>query len=156
MGHSLMARPGPPPKPRELKLVQGTLRKDRDTPDRPEPDVQVPSCPAWLGREAKREWKRIAPELERLGLIALVDRAALAGYCQAYQRWYDAEKILADEGLTFVTEKGYVGQRPEVAIANTAMKEMRAFLQEFGMTPAARTRVRSAKGARKKNPFETL
>jgi len=74
-------------------------------------------------------------------LLTCVDRLALAGYCMAYARWRQANDVLTDEGLTFVTPSGYVQQRPEVAIANKSLAEMKAFAQEFGMTPASRTRI---------------
>lgn len=139
-----MGRRGPPPKPAELKVIEGTFRPDRVAPYRPRPKVEIPSCPSWLGREAKREWRRITPHLEKLGLITQVDRSALAAYCQAYHRWWEAEKLIAEHGLTFTTPKGYVQQRPEVGIANTALKQMRMFLTEFGLTPASRTKVSAA------------
>jgi phage terminase small subunit len=44
--------------------------------------------------EAKKEWRRITPELQSLGLIARIDRAALALYCQAYARWVWCEERL--------------------------------------------------------------
>lgn len=142
-----MARTGRPPKPTELKIIQGTFRKDRATPGRPMPEVEIPSCPAWLGRQAKMEWKRITPHLKKLGLISQIDRSALAAYCQAYHRWWEAETLIKEHGLTFTTDKGYVQQRPEVGIASSAMKQMRMFLTEFGLTPSSRTRITAAPAA---------
>jgi P27 family predicted phage terminase small subunit len=98
-------------------------------------------CPRWLLPEAKREWRRVAPELKRMGLATVVDRTALAAYCQAYARWRQAEDVLTREGLTFATGSGYLQQRPEVAIAQKSMQIMKAFLTEFGFTPASRTRI---------------
>jgi P27 family predicted phage terminase small subunit len=95
----------------------------------------------WLDREAKREWRRVAPELERLGMLTRVDMAALAGYCQSYARWKQAEKVLSELGTTFVTEKGYLMPRPEVAVARTSLQMVRAFCAEFGLTPSARGRM---------------
>lgn len=120
------------------------------------PDVEIPSCPAWLGREAKREWKRITPHLKKLGLISQIDRSALAAYCQAYHRWWEAEALIKEHGLTFTTDKGYVQQRPEVGIASSAMKQMRMFLTEFGLTPSSRTRITAAPsdGSEKDDPAE--
>jgi P27 family predicted phage terminase small subunit len=91
--------------------------------------------------EAKREWSRIVPELERLGLLTLVDRGALAAYCQAYGRAVQAEKTLLKEGLNFTTPNGYIQQRPEVAIAQKSWQAVRAFAAEFGLTPSARSRL---------------
>jgi phage terminase small subunit len=52
-----------------------------------DPAVEIPSCPQHLLPAARKEWKRIAPELEKLGLISKIDRAALALYCQEYAWW---------------------------------------------------------------------
>jgi len=127
-------------------------------PDEPKPEVIRPSCPAWLAKEGKREWRRISKELEALGLLTRVDRAALAAYCQCYARWVEAEAALVKQGggmtLTCTTDKGNLIQHPAVGIANKAMAEMRSFLTEFGMTPAARTRINAKpledKGAKTK------
>jgi P27 family predicted phage terminase small subunit len=105
---------------------------------------------------AKKEWKRVAPELEKLGLLTRVDMAALAGYCQGYARWVQAEKALADYGLTFVTDTGYITQRPEVAIGNKALDQVRAFCVQFGLTPSSRARMTlpEVDDAEEDNPFD--
>jgi len=43
------------------------------------------------------------------------------------------------EGRTVPGSIKYLQQVPQVAIASKALAHMRAFLQEFGMTPSART-----------------
>lgn len=135
-----MGKRGPAPTPTNLVLLRGNPGKravNRNEPD-PRPGA---TCPTWLDREAKREWRRIAPELERLELLTVIDRAALAAYCQSYSRWYEAERIVKREGLTIETDKGNVIQHPAVGIANQAMKQMHNFLSDFGMSPAARARL---------------
>lgn len=137
-----MGRRGPAPKPTHLKIIEGTFRKDRAPANEPKPKPYVPTCPRWLGHEAKAEWRRIVPELMQLGLLTKIDRSALAAYCGAYEMWYEAKKSLDEAGtLVQVTESGYVAPRPEVGIINSALKTMKAFLAEFGMSPASRTRV---------------
>ena len=42
------------------------------------------TCPKQLDTEARREWRRVAPELERMGLSTTLDRAALAAYCACW------------------------------------------------------------------------
>ena len=76
-----------------------------------------------------------------LGLLTDVDRAALAAYCQAWARWIEAEEAIREHGMVVETDKGNLIQSPYVGIANQAMKQMRAFLVEFGMTPSSRSRV---------------
>lgn len=140
-----MGKRGPAPLPTNVKLLRGTFRFDRGPQNEPRPEPVVPTCPTWLDREAKREWRRIVGELEAIGLITKIDRAALAAYCQAYAEWWEMEREIKLHGRTQVTENGYVAQRPEVGIRNKALERMRQFLREFGMTPSSRTRIEAPK-----------
>lgn len=99
--------------------------------------------PAWLQPDGKREWKRVVPELERLGLLTRVDDAALEGYCAAYARAMEAERHVKKTGLTVMTYKGFVLANPAVSIARTSWAQVRQFANEFGLTPSARTRIRT-------------
>lgn len=135
MGHR-----GPAPTPTNIINLRGNPGKRATNKNEPKPKPGA-SCPAWLDEVARKEWRRIAPELKRLKLLTLVDRTALAAYCQSYSRWYEAEQVVLDEGMTIKTKLGNVIQHPAVGIANQAMKQMYKFMAEFGMTPAARTRI---------------
>lgn len=136
-----MGARGPAPKPTQLKILAGNPGHQKLNTNEPKPRPIAPKCPSWLDREAKREWRRVAPELEALGLLTLVDMAALAGYCASYALWKKCAEAIAAEGLTFETDRGYVMQRPEVAIGNKALAEVRAWCAQFGLTPSARARM---------------
>ena len=97
--------------------------------------------PAHLDPIAQAEWNRVTPQLLSLGLISEVDRGPIAAYCQAWSRWVDAEKNVQRFGSVIKTPKGYPVQSPYLGIANHAMDQVRKFAIEFGMTPAARSRV---------------
>jgi P27 family predicted phage terminase small subunit len=133
-----------PPKPNYLKALAGNPGGRPLSGTTPTPQQGIPKCPSHLDKVARTEWRRISRELQQLGLLTLVDRAALAGYCQSWSRWVKAEKTIAAEGMTFVTSTGYIAQHPAVGISNTALKMMQSFLQEFGMTPASRARATSS------------
>ena len=136
---------GRKPKPTAMKELEGNPGKRKLNAQEPKPDATPPKCPAWLSVEAKREWKRICPFLEKAGLLTQVDRAALAGYCQSYANWQNAEKHIAEEGSTFETPNGYQQQTPWVSIAQTNLKNMLKFCTEFGLTPSSRSRIAAAK-----------
>ena len=133
-----MGRRGPKPEPSAIKEIKGTGGFGITEP---KPKPIVPKCPAYLSKIAKREWKRIVPELDRLGLLTCVDGAALESYCNAYANMVEAQKIIDKYGMTFVTENGYIAQRPEVAIASKSMTIIRSFCAEFGLTPSSRSRM---------------
>lgn len=134
---------GRKPVPTELKILHGNPGHRPLNEFEPKPDVEIPECPEHLDAEAKAEWGRIAPELAALGILTRIDRAALAGYCQAWSRWVYAEQQLAKFGV-IVKSGGALAQSPYLPISNKALENMRKFLAEFGMTPSSRSRVKTA------------
>ena len=151
-----MAKPGVKPTPTALKLVKGEKKKSRLNPDEPQPELGIPSCPTELSDTVKVEWGRISKELNKLGLITEIDRAALTGYCDAYGRWADASEVLKKTGLIIKSPvQGVPMQNPVLPIINKALAEMKGFLTEFGMTPSSRTRV-SVPKQKPKNPYDDI
>jgi P27 family predicted phage terminase small subunit len=162
-----MGKRGPAPEPTKLKVLHGNRGKRPLNDREPEPAPGA-SMPAWLSQSAKSEWKRITPELSRLGLVTTVDRAALAAYCQAYAELLEATKTLDAEGRivpvyathagdTVLDPKGkpvVAGRRlhPAVKLQRDAFARVKSFLAEFGLTPSSRTRL-SAAPAAADNPF---
>jgi P27 family predicted phage terminase small subunit len=139
-----------------LKQLRGTYRKDRDNPDAPEPERGRLSPPAWLNRSAKLEWRRKVKELDELNLASDFDRPLLAAFCQAYSRLQELERIVEEKGFTFVTERGYVCQRPEISLAQKQAQLVRSLGAEFGMGPSARTRIRVPPKTAKNTAFNSL
>jgi P27 family predicted phage terminase small subunit len=144
---------GRPPKPTALRKLQGNPGHRPLPTGEPQPELGVPSRPEWLLPEAKREWNRIVPELERLGLLAKVDRALIAAYCQCWARYVAAEKDIRANGESYVTDKGYEGPRPSVAIARAMIEKLTALSAKFGFTPSDRARIRVPE-PEQKDPFE--
>jgi P27 family predicted phage terminase small subunit len=144
-----MNKRGPNPKPTKLKELEGNPGKRPLNMKEPQPAMLIPSCPAFLKGAARREWKRITPELYTIGLLTSIDRAALAGYCQAYGRWEEAERQLNELGkiskgtmkYLYKTTNGNLIISPLLSVSNKAMEQMHKFLTEFGMTPASRSRI---------------
>lgn len=137
-----MATRGRKPKPTALKVLEGNPGKRPLNKNEPQPEKKAPRCPSWLEPEAKKEWRRMAKTLETIGVLTQVDKAAFAGYCQAYARWREAEEFLSKHGTIFKTPSGYIQQVPQVAIARSYLQTMKDFCSEFGMTPASRTRIK--------------
>ena len=100
-GRCNMGRRGPAPKPRVFRPMNGDrdLRGHRQLePEGDQPERGAPGMPEWLSAEAKREWRRIVPDLDAVGALCRVDRAALAAYCQAFGELADAIRIVEREG----------------------------------------------------------
>ena len=143
-----MGRRGPAAKPTALKVLEGTFRPDRNRGE-PHPDPGICTCPSWLSKEAKAEWRYIVPRLTKLGLLTYIDKAALVSYCTAYADIQQTERIIAKGGFTIECVKElkngelsiYLQQRPEVAIRSAARATVKQFLAEFGLSPASRAKL---------------
>ena len=79
--------------------------------------------------------------MEQIGILTEVDMAAFAGYCQAYARWKEAEEFITQHGSIVKTPSGYWQQVPQVSIAQTYLKIMNRFAEQFGLTPSSRSRI---------------
>lgn len=144
-----MTTRGRKPTPTHLKLVNGNPGKRAIKRREAKPPPSEPTPPAHLSDDAKVEWGRVMSHLMRCGLMSEIDRAALAGYCQAYSRWVQAERALQRMGekdqltgaLMIKTTNGNAVQNPLVGTANKALELMLRAAAEFGMTPSARSRI---------------
>lgn len=160
-----MGARGPKSLPANVHLLRGNPSKKPlgDLLDSLQPEVEIPGCPSHLLPEARKEWRRITPELQRYGLISKLDRASLALYCQAYARWVWAELQLqraqalaatkaaeaeakgeiyaGGDGYTVPTPGGHMTYSPHWVISNKAAEQVNRFLAEFGLSPASRGRV---------------
>ncbi len=154
---------GPATIPTPLKILKGTAKKKdiERAKKEPKPQAIAPVCPDWLYPEAKAEWSRLVPELERIGLLTMVDGMSLACLCQAWAEFCLATKILASEGHVMIVggeavdivrdEDGtiksqrWVGGQPQphpmVSQQRTAWKAVKDFCAVFGLNPSSRTRI---------------
>lgn len=146
----------------QMHVVSGTYRPDRHTgPPAPDPTIGRPRAPKTLRGDAKREWRRMIHRLEHTRVLALVDDAVLYQYCRLFEeteglceRQSDIntsirlieERLDKLEGDTLVAALGEINKLRQLqASFDTKIRQGRAlqrvFLVEFGLTPAARTRV---------------
>ena len=74
-----MAMAGRKPKPTALKILEGKPGKRPLNKNEPNPPKGNIKCPTWLLPEAKKEWKRLAPSLEAMGVLTMADLTAFEG-----------------------------------------------------------------------------
>ena len=132
---------GRKPKPSHLKLLEGNPGRRPINPNEPRPAREIPTCPAHLCPSAKAEWKRLAQQLYVLGILSTLDRAVLAGYCQSYGRWVEAERKLKETPAILKMPSGYIQQNPWLTISNKQLELMHKYMSELGLSPVSRTRV---------------
>jgi P27 family predicted phage terminase small subunit len=123
-----------------LKLAEGNPGH-RPINKGPQFQAGTPSPPKWLQGEGRKLWKKLVPELEEQGLLVRVYGPVFEALCFSYGRAIEAEKVLLEKGTTFETEKGYICQRPEVAIAQRAWHSVSRFSAEFGLSPLTAQRI---------------
>ena len=126
-------------KPRGLKLLQGTDRKDRDLP---EPNLPVPDKierPDWLvDPEAVAEWDRMVDILHPARVLTVGDLAPLGHMCNMHaavvKRWRHGPPPLSAD-----------------------LAQLRYMYQEFGLTPASRSKANMVPDDGESiNPFHSL
>lgn len=141
--------------PTAIKKATGNRGKRPLNGNEPEPQPMINECPpSHLNEMAASEWERMFPELSKLGLITTIDVAAFEGYCVAYSIWREALDRLKLGGLIVTGENGIPYQSPYLKIQNNQLKIVQSFLNEFGMTPASRSRVVVDKNDSKKSKFD--
>ena len=140
-----MARRGRPPDPTPLKVLKGR-GNGKDQAGRPIPKVPsfdrgAPDVPELLDDEARAEWERVAPSLDRLDLLKPEDRAALATYCNTWSVYVASVRTYQRDGMTKTSPQGNITLHPAMRVMNASSATLLRFMQEFGLTPAAEIRL---------------
>ena len=132
---------GRKPKPTHLKVLEGNPGRRPLNEGEPHPERKIPTCPSHICPTGKAEWKRLTQQLFTLGVVTVLDRAVMAGYCQAYGRWVEAERKLKETPAILKMPSGYLQQNPWLTIANKQLELMQRYMSELGLSPVARSRV---------------
>lgn len=137
---------GPPRKPSAIRKLEGRESKPSEVRNEPRPTAGAPAPPGDLTPEARAEWARMVPELERMGLVARIDRAALVVYCEAWSAFDDARQSLAEHGPLIEGQKGNLVRNPAAQLMRDAADLMLKYGSRFGFTPSDRTRLEAPTG----------
>jgi len=135
-----MGEHGPAAKPQAVRKLEGAQKQNKREPNFKK---RQPSPPNWLGTYAKEEWNRVVPEAFRVGLLTIVDETAMVAYCIAYQNFRDAQDIIAESGMSYESKDGLMKKRPECNMVNESLGIMKRYMDAFGFTPAARSKLRT-------------
>ena len=137
-----MGQRGPSRTPTNLLKMRGSRRaKARQGEPAPSPDR--PRCPAWLSKEAKREWRGVTRRLDAIGLLSDTDRAVLTRYADLLAEWRRCREWLAVHGDTYpVKDKAgaviAIKVFPQVRRTQRLAEHLLRIEREFGLTPSRR------------------
>ncbi|HCT91088.1 MAG TPA: phage terminase small subunit P27 family [Lachnospiraceae bacterium] len=110
---------------------------------------QIQKPPTWLiDSVAKKEWKRVVKELDKISLVGNLDKNNLAGYCNAFANYLKVTKLLKGQDYCIERETRtgtIIVKNPLVDIQKSYAEEMRRFASLCGMTIDARLKAAAAK-----------
>ena len=90
---------------------------------------QLKTPPEWLfNRTAKAEWRRITKELQKIEVVGNLDKANLAGYCNAYAAYRDVTEKLKGEDYCIERETRngtMIVKNPLLSVQKEYAEEMR-------------------------------
>lgn len=132
------------PTPTALKLVKGNPGKRATNKKEPRPAREIPSCPAHLTDDAKVAWGRLTVLLDRMGVLTEADALALERLCDCYADILACRELVERDGRTYTTQSEggiLIKTNPAVNQLRAADAQFKSYLVEFGLTPAARTKV---------------
>lgn len=134
-----------PRKPRALKLLSGSMRKDRDKPEIDYPvQRELPPAPDWMiNPDAVAEWADKVALLVPVRVLTKADLVMLGHYCNQHA-----------EILRLYRMRLLAQATPAPTAAQYA--QLRMYADEFGFTPASRSKAQPAGGKENANPFTEL
>lgn len=125
--------------PDNVRDLRGNPGKRRTSASKT-PVIETPNPPSWLKDEGLAEWRRVVPELKKMGRLAKMDRAILATYCSWWQDMVTLRAQLKATGTLVKGQKGEVVKSPLWQQHRDATKMVIVLAKECGLTPDARLR----------------
>ncbi len=142
---------GRPAKPTNLKVIEGNRGKRSLNKQEPDPTyLNDLAAPEWLPAGAKAVWDEVAPQLRNARLLTTVDVQALAAGCVALWQFRFAACRAGDENMVKANYKENEDGKlvpygehinPWMMVQSMTFKQAMGIFQQFGMSPAARTRI---------------
>lgn len=133
------------PTPSALKLVTGNPGKRPLNKKEPKPRTRTPVCPPHLDAKGKAVWKKLCAILKRMGVLTEADGLALERLCDCYSDILQCRDLVEQAGRTYTTidqnSNTLIKSNPAVAQLRAADAQFKSYLVEFGLTPAARSKV---------------
>lgn len=149
---------GRPRKPRHLHVVNGTYRPDRHGPEEttPKPSEEAPEPPPFMSERGAEIFRGLSTILAGMGMASKDHALMLYLAALRVEEVEQHQAVVEDMGYTFMTTNT-AGEivpkvRPEARLRADSMRHLQSLLHEFGLSPAAISKVSAAPKA-PENPF---
>ena len=148
---------GRKPKPSALRVLEGNPGKRPINKNEPEPEPGIPPAPENMSEQAKKAWAAVSVKLDKIGVLTEVDDWALEQLCENYAEILELRAEIKKDGrFQTVTNKNgdtRTVNHPAATQLADAERRFKAMLEQFGLTPSARVRVKA--NPKTGNPFES-
>jgi len=146
------------PLPEWAKKLKGTLRKNRQNPQAPDPVKKKPSPPRWLPPKEKKIFRQLVKKVDEQGYASKSHEEMLT---LAALRLAEVERFtetLDEKGYTYEatgsTGQKILKERPERVMRAEAAKHAQALLAEFGLSPSSMGKVKAPGKKQPKSEWE--
>lgn len=143
------------PTPTALKILAGNPGKRPLNKREPKPPPGAPDPPEGMSEAERSVWDQLVPRLAEIGLCSTIDGRVLERYCHFYVLWRRASGFVSQNGTTYTvraeSENGKPGrvlgvrEWPQAGESRKLHQMLLVMEREFGLTPAARTRIQLEK-----------
>lgn len=137
-----------------LSEQKGDLTKERRARLEAEQDlVRTPKkyilkAPMWLSKRARKEYRRLIESMAEMDMLGDLDANNLAAYCNAWDKYLQAEEEIKEKGLLIESPKNPKSPyqaNPAIQIQIKHAKEMREFGRQCGLSIDSRLKFAAAK-----------
>jgi P27 family predicted phage terminase small subunit len=148
----------PYPLPTSLKRLRGNPGKRALPANEPQPDLVTAEVkpPSWLSPTAKAAWRKMAKVLTSVHVLTEADLPAFELLCDSYGKYVEANKEIAQTGGEVVVTSYGVGRNPWATQRDRAFAQFEKLAAQFGITPSARARVKSAVDLTQEDEMESI
>jgi P27 family predicted phage terminase small subunit len=152
---------GPAPTPTAVLEARGSWRADVNR-NEPRPKSGAPPCPKGFTKGEKAVWRAVCRVLSDMDVMTKADGPTLERYVRYLLRWRACEDFIAQHGISYPLKAdgaepptSYVGRLPngeyvvdwvefpQVRESHRLHKALKDAEDRFGLSPAARTRIRT-------------
>lgn len=134
-------------KPTALKLLAGVPGHHPLPENEPQPEPATFKMPSGLTKDQQRYWKQLTRMLKGANVLTVMDEAAFLTLWNVWMNYCEAQKLVMEKGVLVMGVNNIPYQNPGLRIATEQLIQLNKLLQQFGMTPASRAKVKTATAA---------